>query len=86
MYSKQTKRTSIPLISPKLSDNTPISGSIKAPPATPMIINPDISLVCSGICFIANEKIIEKIFAQEKPTIKIETKIIHRPENDNIII
>lgn len=81
----QAIRTSIPLNCPKLSDNTPMIGSINAPPATPIIISPDISFVCSGMCFIANENIMEKIFAQEKPTIKIEIKMIHSPEKESII-
>ena len=67
------------------SATTPISGGIMAPPAIPMINNPEISLAFSGFLFKANEKIMENIFAMANPMMKTMSRILYSFDINSIM-
>ena len=67
-----------PICEPTISEVKPIINGMIAPPKTPVIIKPEISLAFSGIDCMAIEKIIENTLAMEKPIIanKEKTRIL----------
>ena len=52
---------------PVRSASTPINGGITAPPDTPVIRRPDISLAFSGLALRAAEYMMENMLEQRKP-------------------
>ena len=79
---RQVNKTDKAAKNPKLSFTNPSNGRIIAPPETPIIINAEISLDRSGSFFSAKEKIIEKTFAQDAPTIKTRITSNHKFETN----
>ena len=72
MYRKHIAGTIKPVIRVNKSATNPKTIGIKAPPIIAVTINPEISLLLSGILSIVMEKINGKTFANPRPIIAMD--------------